>query len=187
LFKDCLMQHKIKGAGFDKRLQYEIVVRNQRIAFAEKAVVFDEKTSKTTQLVKQRSRWLNTWFRFFYLGGRLCVGSLTRLRLNGLLFSLQLLRPPLFLLFATSIVLAIFDVFFSPYLLGIWLIGWLVFFATFFRALRYFKADKRIYRALVEVPKFVFLQLLALFKIHKANKVSIATEHFESGEEHTHG
>ena len=63
LYIDCLGKLNIEGAGFDKVLHMEILNRSERIAFAEKAIVYEEKTSKPQQLVKQRARWINTWFR----------------------------------------------------------------------------------------------------------------------------
>src|SRR5690554_389859 len=52
LYRACLEQLDITGAGFDKVLQYQIVKRNKRIAFNPQAIVFDEKTAYSTQLVK---------------------------------------------------------------------------------------------------------------------------------------
>lgn len=62
LYRECLEKLDITGAGFDKVLQKEIVSRGLRIAFNENAVVYDEKTSRSDQLVKQRARWINTWW-----------------------------------------------------------------------------------------------------------------------------
>src|SRR5690606_11793700 len=38
-------------------------------------------------------------------------------------------------------------------------------------------ATKSMYRSLIKVPQFIFYQVLALLKVKKADKVSIATEH----------
>jgi len=43
LYRDCLENLDISGAGFDKVLQKEILIRGERIAFAEDATVYDEK------------------------------------------------------------------------------------------------------------------------------------------------
>ncbi|WP_374164277.1 glycosyltransferase [Arcticibacter sp. MXS-1] len=65
LYGRCLQDSSVSGAGFDKVLQAEIVGANERIAFCERAWVYDEKTSGSDQLVNQRARWISTWFRFF--------------------------------------------------------------------------------------------------------------------------
>lgn len=94
LYRQCLEHQDITGAGFDKVLQYEIVRRGYRIAFAPEAIVWDEKTSAPEQLVKQRARWINTWFRYFGFGFGLLGRGLRNLNPNQLLFGLVLLRPP---------------------------------------------------------------------------------------------
>lgn len=178
LYKSCLENNNISGAGFDKILQYEILNSGKRIAFAEDAIVYDEKTAKTDQLVNQRSRWLNTWFKYLYLGVKLLGKSILKLNLNQFLFSILLLRPPLFILIALSAVAFVLDVFLIPSLVFYWLFAVVVFFSAVFIALDYFKADTRIYKSLRNAPLFIYYQILALLKVRKANKISVATEHY---------
>src|SRR5439155_690937 len=78
----------VTGAGFDKVLQIEIVKSKKRIAFARNAIVYDEKTSKSDQLVKQRARWFNTWFKYAPYGFRLLFSGLLKLDWNQFLFAL---------------------------------------------------------------------------------------------------
>jgi hypothetical protein len=40
--------------------------------------------------------------------------------------------------------------------------------------------QKRIVRSLVNIPKFVFFQVLALLQVKKANKISVATTHYSN-------
>ncbi|ETZ22605.1 glycosyltransferase [Pedobacter sp. V48] len=178
LYRSCLENTVISGAGFDKILQYEILSRGIRIAFAEQAIVYDEKTSKTDQLVNQRSRWINTWFKYLFLGGRMLFMSLIRFNWNQFLFSTMLLRPPLFILLMIAFVFFIADLFIWPMFVIFWILGIVMFFLTVFAALSYFKADSRIYDSLKNAPKFIYFQILALLKARKANKISVATEHF---------
>jgi len=177
LYKDCLENLVNSGAGFDKILQYEIIDRKLIIAFAEKAIVYDEKTSKSDQLVKQRARWINTWFRFFKLGLKLNLKGLRTLNGNQFLFSIMLLRPPLFILFFLSFVCFAVNLFVMPGLAVIWVLAVVSFLIVFYQSLSYFKADPRIYDSLKSVPKFMFFQVLALFKAKKANELSVATKH----------
>jgi cellulose synthase/poly-beta-1,6-N-acetylglucosamine synthase-like glycosyltransferase len=81
LYKDCLTNLEISGAGFDKILQKD-AERGYRIAFAEKAIVYDEKTSQSDQLVKQRARWLNTWFQYFYFAFKDLYKGILKLNWN---------------------------------------------------------------------------------------------------------
>ncbi|WP_449440328.1 glycosyltransferase [Pedobacter steynii] len=178
VYKDCLEHNEIIGAGFDKILQYEILRRGFTIAFAEGAIVYDEKTSKTGQLVNQRSRWLNTWFKYFFLGLSLFAKSIVNFNLNQGLFSLMLLRPPLFILLILSATFFVLDLFFAPLFAIYWVLGIIIFIVSVLSALKYFKADRRIYTSLKNVHKFMYYQVLALLKVRKANKISVATEHY---------
>lgn len=178
LYKDCLENTLMKGAGFDKILQYEILNGGRRIAFAEKAIVLDEKTARTDQLVNQRSRWINTWFRYFFLGIKMFLGSIKTLSWNKFVFSTMLLRPPLFMLIGLSFLFVVADLFIFPSFLIFWGIAFVLFFIIVFQALSHFKADEKIYHSLRNAPKFIYFQILALLKVRKANKISVATRHF---------
>ena len=179
LYRDCLEQADIEGAGFDKVLQSRIVGRNERIAFAEKAIVYDEKTTGTDQLVKQRARWINTWFRYFTFGFDLIGRGIRNQSLNQFLFGCVLLRPPLFIFLGLSVLLGIVNLWIDPLYTFIWMAGLVLFVAGFFIALISSPTDERIYRSLINIPRFMFFQLLALMKVRRANEHSVATIHGE--------
>jgi len=177
LYKECLGNLQTSGAGFDKILQYEIIKRKLKIAFAEKAIVYDEKTSKPDQLIKQRARWINTWFKFFKLGLKLNLAGILNLNLNQFLFSIMLLRPPLFMLFIISAVFFLANLIFMPFVALTWFLFGVIFVMVFYNSLIYFKADSKIFNSLKNAPKFFFFQFLALLKANRANKISVATQH----------
>lgn len=177
LYIDCLKDSDKTGAGFDKILQYELVKRNERIAFSEDAIVYDGKTAKAEQLVKQRARWINTWFRFWTLALKLFVQSILTFSWNRFAFSLMLLRPPLFILAFGAGLCIILSIFLFPFSLVTWGFALLLFVIIFFIALLYFKAPKKIYMALAKIPYFMCYQVIALFKARMANKISVATKH----------
>lgn len=178
LYRDCLEKLDITGAGFDKVLQNEIVKRGKRIAFAEKAVVYDEKTSQSEQLVNQRSRWINTWFRYFMFGFGLAGRGTRNLNLNQFLFGMILLRPPLFMFILISGICMVFSIWINPLHLFIWGAAFLCFLLGFLISLLSTDTDKRIYRSLVNIPRFMILQVLSLSKVRRANKRSVATRHY---------
>lgn len=180
-YKECLEKLSIEGAGFDKVLQMEILNRGKRIAFAEKAIVYDEKTSKSQQLVNQRARWINTWFKYAGKGVKLIFKGLFQLNRNQFLCGLIFSRPPLFIIAGLSILCILVDLFFLSNMLIFWFIALSSFFGIFFIALNYFNAPKSVYNALVKVPVFMFLQVLSLFKARKANEISTATVHYNEG------
>ena len=180
LYRECLEHQDITGAGFDKVLQKEIVSRGYRIAFNERAIVYDEKTTKSDQLVKQRSRWINTWFRYFTFGFSLMARGIRKFNFNQLLFGIVLLRPPLFIFLLLSILFLFANLFLSKIAVILWIISFLCFVVGFIIAIAHAKPDKRIVRSLVSIPKFIFYQVISLMRMKKANKISVATHHYSS-------
>ncbi len=178
LYRECLEHLDITGAGFDKVLQKEIVSRGYRIAFNEKAIVYDEKTSRSDQLVKQRARWINTWFRYFAFGFSLAGKGIVRFNFNQFLFGVILLRPPLFIFLILSVFFMTANLFISMTGFLIWAAGFALFILGFIIALIHGKADKRIVHSLTGIPKFVFFQVLSLMRSRNANKISVATHHY---------
>ncbi|TDE10239.1 glycosyltransferase [Dyadobacter psychrotolerans] len=177
LYRECLEKLDVSGAGFDKVLQHAIVSRGQRIAFAEEAVVYDEKTSGSEQLVNQRARWINTWFKYFSLGFGLVAAGIIRLDWNRFLFGIVLLRPPLFIFLVLSVLMMLINLAFAPLVSLSWFAALLVFVAGFFIALFNSETDPKIYHSLKRIPQFMYLQMVSLFKAKKANKISVATRH----------
>ncbi len=178
LYRECLEHQDITGAGFDKVLQMEIVRRGYRISFNANAIVYDEKTTKSDQLVKQRARWINTWFRYFKFGFSLVAAGVKKFDFNRFLFGIILLRPPLFIFLILSMFFTIISIWVSKLAFVLWLCGFACFIGGFLIAMIHAKPDKRIVRSLVSIPVFVFYQVLSLLRSRNANKLSVATNHF---------
>ncbi|MFT4094892.1 MAG: glycosyltransferase [Niabella sp.] len=179
LYKKCLEGKEVSGAGFDKVLQYEIVKKNEQIAFCSEAIVYDQKTARPDQLVNQRARWINTWFKYFKFGFSLLLKGVRNFSSNQLLFGLVLLRPPLFLFLLLSVIGMACSFFMSITAGLIWLGAFLCFVVGFIIPLRYYKADRRIMQALLHIPAFVYYQLVSLVHSRNANRRSVATKHFD--------
>lgn len=177
LYLECLKDTHVAGAGFDKVLQAKILKKNERIAFAKKAIVYDEKTSKSDQLINQRSRWINTWFKYFGYGFGLLWSGLNRHSFNQFIFGITLLRPPLFMFLILSVMCSLIMLFINPFYSLIWLFAIITFCLGFFISLKYYAADARIYRSLTNIPKFIYFQLVSLAHARQANKRSVATKH----------
>lgn len=180
LYKECLGHLDITGAGFDKVLQKEIVIRGNRIAFAENAVVYDEKTSKSDQLVNQRARWINTWFRYFKFGFTLTAKGVLRLNWNQFLFGLILLRPPLFIFLLLGLFCLLLNLILDPFAALLWALGFVIFIGGFMMSLIMSNTDPKIYKSLWGIPKFIFYQVMSLMSVRSANKRSVATKHFHA-------
>lgn len=177
LYKACFENLDITGAGFDKVLQAQLLKQGKRIAFAENAIVFDEKTTNSAQLVNQRSRWINTWFKYFGYGFDILFKGIKGLNWNQFLFGVILLRPPLFMFILLSMFCAFINLFIFPFYTLIWFIAFDLFAISFLIALWSHPTDARIYKSLINIPKFIFFQLLSLVHAKQANKRSVATKH----------
>lgn len=179
LYRDFLTKNNVSGAGFDKVLQAWLLTNNKRIAFNEAAIVFDEKTSRTDQLVNQRSRWINTWFKYFKLGFTILGQGISKFKRNQFLFGLVLLRPPLFIFLLLAVVFLLVNLLIGWYWMSLlWGVGLAIFVVFFLISLKISHADPKIYASLINIPKFMFYQLVSLTKAGRANKISVATKHY---------
>ena len=161
----------------DKSLQMELVDSGIRIAYANKAILFDEKVSTSDQVSRQRTRWLNSYFRHTLDVLILLLKAIFSGSWNRTLFSLTILMPPMIILAGGSIFLILVNLIFQP----VWafaIIGALLLFAlTFMLALKLNRAPSEIWKAIPLIPLFVIRQVLSLLKIRKANKDYMATSH----------
>jgi uncharacterized membrane protein YjjP (DUF1212 family) len=57
----------------------------------------------------------------------------------------------------------------------LWFLGLCVFVAGFYISLTRSHTDPKIYQSLVNIPKFISFQILALLNARKANQISVAT------------
>ncbi len=177
LYKSFLESRDIIGAGFDKVLQFTLVHMKLRIAFAPGAIIYDEKTAESDQLVNQRSRWIHTWFRYSGFGFKLIRSSLKSADWNQFLFGLILLRPPLFIFLILSFVFLIVNLLTNPGLAIVWAVAIICFLLGFAFAFMNSVVDRKIYRSLAGIPLFVFFQILSLIKIKTLGKRPVSTRH----------
>lgn len=176
VYKKSLLNKNIVG-GFDKILQYEVVNLGRRIAFAPEAVVYDEKVADSQQVVKQRTRWINSWFKYAYMGVKLILRGLLFFDFNKVLFALMLLRAPLFIVILGGIFSSVPAFFINPYLSLLLLLSIFMFVVSFMVIMKISRVDKRIWKSLYSIPLFIIYQLLSLLKIKKANKSFLETKH----------
>ncbi|MEH3113559.1 glycosyltransferase [Pedobacter terrae] len=177
LYVNMLKDIDIKGAGFDKVLQARLIASGERIAFAEDAIVYDQKTSASKQLVSQRSRWIATWFKYFKFGFSILYQGIVRTNINQFIFGIVLLRPPLFIFLSLAVVLMVISLFTSQLLALVIFVSLIIYVISFLIPVLSTTTDKRIRRALVFVPQFIFYQFVSLAKSVFSSKSNVATRH----------
>ncbi len=179
-YESALLMNTIKNfkahGGFDKVLQYDVVSNGNTIAYADSAVVYDEKTDSADKLLGQRTRWLHSWFRYYVLSARLTAKGVFRMNRGMILFGIQISKPPVFMLLGLSVLLLLANIFTGsiPYVL---LAGLIIYAAGFVTALA--KAGKLSLLAgsIASAPGFVVTQLVALLHMNRAAKSFIPTAH----------
>ncbi len=176
VYEKSLKDKKIVG-GFDKILQYEVVNSGYRIAFAANAIVYDEKVAESDQVVKQRTRWINSWFKYAYMGVILLFKGVLSFNLNKILFSLMLIRAPLFIIVLSSLFLSFIVFFIDIYSFAILFFSVIMFVVSFLLIMKINNIDERIWKSLYSIPLFIFYQIISLFRIKKANKSFLETKH----------
>ena len=163
--------------GFDKHMQLEIVRNVRRIAYAEEAILYDEKVSDSENLERQRTRWINSWFKFLGEALRLAWVALKRLDFNLLYFAYNLVRPPYFLQILMAILFISINFLLPVNLFLQWIIALSVFFFSFMIIVILRISDRTVSKAIWYMPLFFYHQVRSLFKL-KRNKHSILkTQH----------
>lgn len=165
-------------SGEDKELQNFVVRNGFQTAYAKEALVFDQKIKYSKQIENQRARWLNAYFREIPRLGQDLFFSLLKLDFKTLLFLLISAYPPIFLLGIGGIIL-----FIAAILLQVWNIAFLLISAAVLFIFNYFLALYRsgapavVWKSLFFIPIFVLKMILGFFKISKARKDFLPTDH----------
>jgi cellulose synthase/poly-beta-1,6-N-acetylglucosamine synthase-like glycosyltransferase len=163
--------------GFDKKLQSHLVRRVNRIAFAPAAILYDEKITSGKSLENQRTRWISSYFKYFGESLNIFIAGVKKASLNLVYFSLITLRPPLFLIVGFSFLATIINFFINPLHFYAWLIIIAAFLLSFITIVIIKGRDTRFLLTFLLLPVFAMRQMLALFKVKKAKKSFLKTQH----------
>ncbi|SHN15680.1 Glycosyltransferase, catalytic subunit of cellulose synthase and poly-beta-1,6-N-acetylglucosamine synthase [Cyclobacterium lianum] len=163
----------------DKSLQLELVSSGHRIAYSAAAIVFDEKVTAAHQVGRQRGRWLNSYFGQLPASLGLFLRGLFRLDWNKVYFALMVSMPPMIMLTAAAMLLAIASLWIKwPYFFLI--TGCVCLFGLgFLSILTFNKTPGRVFKSIPKIPLFVWGQLSGILHIRKASKDFMATTHSE--------
>jgi cellulose synthase/poly-beta-1,6-N-acetylglucosamine synthase-like glycosyltransferase len=175
LYKEIMYKDRL--GGFDKKLQADIVKKIPRLAYAEEAVVYDEKVDDGKTLEKQRTRWIFTYFHYFKTNWDLFFTGIKRLNVNLIYFGLIVLRPPLFIVLGSAVLFGLINLFIASVYSLIWVAILFIYVISFILIVLTQSKQKGMAEALLFVPVFVLRQVKALLKIKQAGKSFLKTEH----------
>lgn len=180
LYKDILYENfpgtfRALG-GFDKRMQAEIVKQIPQLAYAEEAVVYDEKIENGPALQKQRTRWISAYFTGVPDALKVIWTGIRTFSFDRIYFGVNLLRPPLFIMLLTALFLVVFNFWFEPAWAVFWAGAIVLFVLTFFTIVTVMSKDAGIFKAMFFLPLFMWRQVKGLLHLHDAGKDFLRTQ-----------
>lgn len=182
LFKQVMLQIDAVG-GFDKEMGLLLTRNKIGVAYAETALIYDEKVSNPEVFKKQRRRWLSAQFNLLKTYGS---SGFKELLLRGNfdyfneIYQLSIL-PRVIMLGLMPFMLVIS--FFTPNIgpdWHLWLAATACCYAGIIIAIPTSFYDERFFSALIRIPMIFFTMLLLLFKLKGANKKFIHTPHVQN-------
>lgn len=163
--------------GFDKKMQVQLAKKVQQIGFAEDAIVYDEKVEDGATLEKQRTRWINTYFKYFKDSLSLLLHGFRTFNMGRILLGFVMLRPPLFLLTGAALMLAITGIWVNLSLTWMWLILLGLFALNFAIIIITQSRQPGMATALLHLPKVAIRQVRSLLRMKSAARSFLKTEH----------
>jgi cellulose synthase/poly-beta-1,6-N-acetylglucosamine synthase-like glycosyltransferase len=175
LYKE--IRYKDTIGGFDKKLQSQLAIKVNQIAFAEDAIVYDEKIEEGDALEKQRTRWIYTYFKHFKDSWNLFKSGLKSLSMGRILLGTSMLRPPMFLLIFSAFLIICISAFVKPLFCFIWIAMMILYSLNFSLIIATQSSQKGMLKSLVYIPLLIIRQLKSLIKIKDAKSAFLKTEH----------
>lgn len=163
--------------GFDKKLQSQMARKVKQIAFAEDAVVYDEKVEDASVLETQRTRWIFTYFKHFKESKSLLGAGITNGNLGQFLLGLTMLRPPMLLLMGATGLLMLINLLIAPKIFIAWVVLLFLFVLNFIFTIATQSKQKGMLGAIIHIPKLFFIQAKSVLQMKKAKKDFLKTEH----------
>lgn len=172
------IRYKDSLGGFDKMLQIHLATQVKQIGFAREAILYDEKISDGAALEKQRTRWISSQFKYKQANFRFLLSAIRHLDFKRIFFGFNNIRPPLYMLLGLAGVFFLFHLFYQPVFSLVWVIIMAVFTISYILIVR-IRAGRnyRFSRTLLQLPRFIFRQVLATLKIKQAKKSFMKTRH----------
>lgn len=165
--------------GEDKKLDFMLANDSVKIAYLHDVYVFDEKVENAEVFTNQRTRWIASQIEF--MKAYAFEGFVQLFKGNFEFFNktLQTFLMPRILLLGVLFIMAI-QSFFNPFgpVKEFWYSLFVSICLTLLIAVpRKYYADKKLYLALLQIPRAMIGMVIALFSIGKAKKSFMVTPH----------
>jgi cellulose synthase/poly-beta-1,6-N-acetylglucosamine synthase-like glycosyltransferase len=177
LFKQVMPEITAVG-GFDKEMELRLLKRRICFGYAEKALVYDEKTPARATFENQRRRWMSAQLHYLriYLG----EGFVQLSKGNVDFFDkvMQTLLLPRVILIVVTPMLALLSLFTGDILHPVyWFFLWEITYMAILLSVPRKFVNKRLWGAVCRLPLASFTMFKLFFKLKGANKTFIHTTH----------
>lgn len=179
LFKATMRQIDAVG-GFDKEMGLILTRQKISVAYAEKALVYDEKVSNPEVFKKQRKRWLSAQFNLLRVYG---MSGFRELFINGNfdyfneIYQMSILPRVLMLgIMPLMLLISLLTPGIGPSW-QLWLAATLCCYVAIVVAIPGAYFNGKLLNAALKLPLIFFTMFLLLFKLKGANKKFIHTPH----------
>lgn len=183
LYKD-LMKNIDAVGGFDKESELKLLQKKVKIAYAEDALIYDEKVENSEIFGNQRRRWISAqlhYFRKFFFQG--IIDLITKGNLNFFDKAFQQFLLPRVLLLGSIVCMLTLSI------AGVWMgipihpgfLSWLILLLLWIAGIG-FAVPASFYTlktlsAILSLPKAMWVMFITLFKLKGANQKFIHTPH----------
>ncbi|SDD31970.1 Glycosyltransferase, catalytic subunit of cellulose synthase and poly-beta-1,6-N-acetylglucosamine synthase [Mucilaginibacter pineti] len=178
LFKQTMGQIDAVG-GFDKEMGLILTRQGITVAYAEKALVYDEKVSNPEVFKKQRKRWLSAQFNLLKVYGASGFGQLFKGNFDYFneIYQMSILPRILMLgLMPFMLLISFLTPGIGPHW-HLWLAATACCYIGIVVAIPASFFNGKLLSAALKLPLIFFTMLLLLFKLKGANKKFIHTPH----------
>ncbi|MEM0575476.1 glycosyltransferase [Flavobacterium polysaccharolyticum] len=173
--------------GFDKEIELKMLKEGHTIVYLNDAMVFDEKIQKAEVFGNQRRRWLSAQLHYFKKDIlNACKHLVMKGNVDYFDKAIQFIQPPRILLLGAVILCSVSFVMLNYWLdnqnsySNYWVVLLIACVLSFVFSVPKSFYNRKTLKALMSLPKGMFMMLLSLLKIKGANKTFIHTQHTSS-------
>jgi cellulose synthase/poly-beta-1,6-N-acetylglucosamine synthase-like glycosyltransferase len=170
--------------GFDKEIELKMLKEGHTIFYMDDAIVYDEKIQKADVFGNQRRRWLSAQLHYFRKDFLSALKDLfTKGNVDYFDKAIQFIQPPRILLLGAVILFGTLFISLNylftnnPTFSFSWIVVGAACILSFLFSVPGSFYNSNTLKALVSLPKGMFMMLLSLLKIKGANKKFIHTKH----------
>ena len=165
--------------GFDKELELALLKNSVTIDYLHEAYVYDEKIANSQAFYKQRRRWISSQLYYF---GKGILPGFSELFVHGNidLFnkSMQFSLFPRVMLLGSLAAMSVLQLFIKTAIPSVlWFVTFVLCALAILVSIPNHFYNRQTFRALLSLPRAFILMVLVLFRLKKANKQFIHTEH----------